>query len=794
MIPDFEGQAIVQIFANSTQSEIACFAAEVTNGSTFQQSAAVGTILGFFTLIAIISSVATAIYGQSISEIQIHYAQSLSVLIVFSTFHHIYFSGALSMRWPTILVSFWSNYAWAAGMISIPGMQNSITSSIGASGGRTLADQTAGSETVLQSVGGKVDPRKLYGRSTGLESRDWHMDHAQRHHLLNKRVEGNMTGAFSWHGDLVRPGLPIPGDYSGFAGNLSKEGIPISNAFLTGLASFVTCLTLVAGSIIIFKLVLGCLYHYKVMKTEQLAIFRQKWLRFMLIISLRTCYIAFFMMTYLALSQFSHHGSTRALVVAAVAFGIMFLGMSGVILYTCRCYVLRGKSALEPDCSLLGKSDAVDRLSWYKFHQGSELDDSEKNTTDSTLSWMIRGTKSKDWTISHEDEEFIINHGWLASRFHGSQWWFFTFWVVYEFVRACLYGGASGHALVQVICLLIVEIAACWVVIEMKPYRGQRLNSVMVSLLGLSKVTTLALSSAFDSAFNLRRIPATVVGIIIIIVQALLTIALMISIILSAISTYFSMTRNRLQIKPKKWMPHREKYLSYIIRAAASISSLTFESPSLDMSPDLPDVSYFLVKSVRRMPKIEDDDTAFPSDIMVDPRLPDVSLLHEDTTTMHPYSIESETKLTSVRSRQPSDATITYAHALRAKVRPRAVYSISSWFGRRTSTCQAESDSDAAFVPSNSSSSVDDHYVHSEASPPLALIPGQKSMLPANSNIVISGQQPGSTSVCEISALVDRHIPHRHTIVAGLPLEGQGASRKPRQGHVEELQARKLIR
>jgi hypothetical protein len=34
-IPDFEGQAILQLFSNSMQNEIGCFAAQITNGYTF---------------------------------------------------------------------------------------------------------------------------------------------------------------------------------------------------------------------------------------------------------------------------------------------------------------------------------------------------------------------------------------------------------------------------------------------------------------------------------------------------------------------------------------------------------------------------------------------------------------------------------------------------------------------------------------------------------------------------------------------------------------------------------------
>src|ERR1700742_703281 len=76
-IPDFEGQAILRIFANSTESEIACYSAVVTNGASFSQPKSVGSILGVFTVIAIAASFATAIYGESIPTMRKHYAHSL---------------------------------------------------------------------------------------------------------------------------------------------------------------------------------------------------------------------------------------------------------------------------------------------------------------------------------------------------------------------------------------------------------------------------------------------------------------------------------------------------------------------------------------------------------------------------------------------------------------------------------------------------------------------------------------------------------------------------------------------
>ena len=203
------------------------------------------------------------------------------------------------------------------------------------------------------------------------------------------------------------------------------------------------------------------------------------------------------------------------------------------------------------------------------------------------------------------DELYIRRFGWLAARFRSSRWWFFSFWLVYDFVRACFYGAAVGHPLVQLFGILVVEIIALAVMVLTRPFESSRLNILMIYLLGFSKVATAALSSAFVEQFHQRRIMTTVVGIVIIVIQGLLAIALLVSIIVGAVSSYMSITRNREELKPHTWTPLREKYFQHIDRKAMDcpIPSATFS----DSIPATPPEPYFAVRQIRREPRIEDE-------------------------------------------------------------------------------------------------------------------------------------------------------------------------------------------
>lgn len=615
-IPDFEGEAVLRIFANSTESQIGCYSAVITNGNSFSHPAAVGTVLAIFSLIAVASSIATTVYGESMSEARKHYAHSLSVFVVFAVFHHIFFTGALSVNWPSVLVAFWSNYAWSAGMIFSSPMQNSINQFLGANRGNISMVGAAASGVANDGLGGGYQLSQIYKRATAMvlptfESIRQILRPRSFEHTLVRRELINTTSGFAWYGTPVRPGLPLPGNYSGFAGTVAQENIPASNAFMTGFLWFLVLLVCIATGIVLVKYVVEVFYILKVMKTPRLAYFRTHWLKFLTATLLRTVFICFFMFMFLTMFQFTLGGSAGVLAIAAIVFTLFFVGMTGAAVYALYYRLRSGKYAAETDRPNMERKKVFGIIPWHGVVKESTLKEKEESKTSlgSLPWWRIHFVSSTpDGPSVHEDEEYTRKFGWLASRFRRNRWWFFALWLVYEFVRACFYGGAAGYAMVQVFGLLVVEFIAFVTIIFLKPFEGRRLNLLMVYFLGFSKVATVALSSAFDTSFNLARIPTTVIAIVIIVIQGILTVLLMIAIVLGAISTYMSLTRNREDFRPRKWAGLRTRYLAHIEQTSSDQPPPPPESPS--PVPAEPAEPYFKVGSVRRQPKIEDDDDA----------------------------------------------------------------------------------------------------------------------------------------------------------------------------------------
>jgi Transient receptor potential (TRP) ion channel/ML-like domain len=615
-IPDFEGQAILRIFANSTQTQIGCYSAVVTNGATLSHPAAIGTVLGIFTLVAICASITTAVYVDSVSETRNHYAHSLSVFVVFAVFHHIFFTGALSVNWPSVLVAFWSNYAWSAGMIFSSPMQNSINQFLGENRGNISMVGAAASGVANDNLGGGYSISQIYKRAASIPFQTFEgigqvLRPRSFEHTLARRELLNSSTGFSWYGTPVRPGLPLPGNFSGFAGTVAEPGIPASNAFLTAFLWFLVLLLCVATGIFSAKWIIEGLYRLRLMKTSRLAYFRAHWLIFMLALLQRTVFICFFMFMFLTMFQFTLGGSAGVLAIAAIVFALFFVGLAGATAYALYYRLRSGKYKSEADRLNVERKRVLGVIPCYSVMRESTFKEKDETRVfaGSLPWWRIHFvSNSPDGPSIHEDEEYARRFGWLASRFRRSKWWFFALWLIYEFVRACFFGGAAGHALTQVFGLLVVEFIAFVAIIILKPFEGKRLNLLMVYVLGFSKVATVALSSAFDTRFNLARIPATVIGIVIVVIQGILTILLMIAIVLGAISSYMSVTRNRDEFKPKKWAGLRTRYFAHIEQTSTDQPPAPSRPATPPLLPTEPTEPYFKVGSVRRQPKIEDDE------------------------------------------------------------------------------------------------------------------------------------------------------------------------------------------
>ena len=327
--------------------------------------------------------------------------------------------------------------------------------------------------------------------------------------------------------------------------------------------------------------------------------------------------------------------------VAGLVFCVALISMLGLSAYAI-WYRIRGQHmSLENDgLHLKRKAGRIPSYEWVKSSTAHQNDDTR--TSIATVPWRsIQAKDSLERPHVHDDEDYLIKFGWLSARFRRSKWWFFSAWLVYEFVRACFYGGAAGNPLIQVFGLLAWEIISLFAIVLLKPFESNRLNMLMIYFLGFSKVVSVALCSAFDPRFGLGRILTVVIGIIIIVIQGILIICMLVAIVIGCFSSWMSLRRYNDNFKPEGLVNARTRYFAHIEQKATDKPL-----PKVKSTPEVTDEMkepYFNVTTVRRQTKIEDDDVENENNFVDD----DAATNVED----HRNSTNFGSRAASIRSR-----------------------------------------------------------------------------------------------------------------------------------------------
>ncbi|KUI65664.1 hypothetical protein VM1G_00509 [Cytospora mali] len=607
-IPDFEGSVRLQIFANSTGTEVGCFQASLVNGVTLGHPKGVSPVLAIFALVAIFASFATAAYGISIPHMRTHYAHSVSAMVVFETFQSIFFSGALSVHFPGVLTAWWSNFAWSAGQIYSYSMVKSIDSISGVSGEKS---QVGRNGPVSVSKDDQNLAQQIYGRALKTA-------HGTTHELM-KRHTYNASDPYdyTWSGEPVPPGVQLPGTSSGFPGTLSVLNIPAANAFTMGFVWLLVLLGLLALSMAAFKFSLEALVKMKRIKEDRMAYFRGHWISYTILAVLRTLHSAFAMIMTLTFYQFSFGGSSGVKAMAAIFFLLFLVGIGGLAIYAYHSRLKYGRYSVRQDRIQFVCGSMLRFTPWNKSRRRSTRAESElpeKPVGSGSLPIIRLHNEDDDSERAnvHQDQAYVKRFGWLSARYRRTRWWFFGCYLLYQLVRAAFIGGASATPMVQVYGLLVFEILAFITFVKLNPFEGQRNTVLAVWMLGTSKIVTTGLSVAFLPSMNLSRIIATGIGLVIFVVQGLLVVGLIILVVLSAISSYMSLTRNRENFSPEELDSTRVRYFEHLMAKSLDVQKSKEEKKrqkilkrALKNAP--PPQPSFSVKAVRRVSKIEDE-------------------------------------------------------------------------------------------------------------------------------------------------------------------------------------------
>ncbi|KAL6858163.1 hypothetical protein ACO1O0_005619 [Amphichorda felina] len=255
-IPDLDAVVRLHIFSNSTKREIGCYQAPLTNGNTLSKPGVSVPILIGSTFVTAMSSFGASIYGYSMPETRMHYAHTLSVMVIMDAFQSIFLTGAISLDWPAVLPAWWSNFGWSTGLLA----DKKVLQAFGRWSRNPDVDYRLG----WQSVSDLARPQ-----TQALEQQIYNLSETPTTDLVTIDtaalplcpIKYNASNPYdcSWSGQQSMYGLPLPGTWPGFSGTLSAINIPYMDApliaYIWWAMLFISIPLLVMAFTIIFILI-----------------------------------------------------------------------------------------------------------------------------------------------------------------------------------------------------------------------------------------------------------------------------------------------------------------------------------------------------------------------------------------------------------------------------------------------------------------------------------------------------------------------------------------------------------
>ncbi|KAJ5655717.1 hypothetical protein N7507_007667 [Penicillium longicatenatum] len=117
-------------------------------------------------------------------------------------------------------------------------------------------------------------------------------------------------------------------------------------------------------------------------------------------------------------------------------------------------------------------------------------------------------------------------------------WWLFVPVIIYALVKGCIIAGAQGHGMFQSAGQLVCEVLLLGLVVWNRPYARKSTTGINITI-QIVRVLSVACVLVFVDELGLSQTTKTVTGIVLIVIQSLLTGLLAILIVVNAIIAMF---------------------------------------------------------------------------------------------------------------------------------------------------------------------------------------------------------------------------------------------------------------
>jgi hypothetical protein len=393
-------------------------------------------------------------------------------------------NGMLDVPYPQVYRSFTTNFAFSTGLVPWGSMQNAIDSFRKSTGGN-LTDASypylRNNVTLLYNQGNDSS-----SSSGGLFRRA--MDTAVL--FARDGIDANVGGQSASIGNGDGGNTTTSGNakdqkfVSGIQAYVEQLSIPSENTFMTLLLIWAIVVAALIVGVLLIKVVLeGWSMIGKLPKSLE-SWRRRYWWRLAKSIT-NLILLLYGMWTLYCIYQFTNGDSWAAKVLAAVTLGLFTLVLAG---FTWRI--------------------------WSKAKQYKKMDG--------------------DVSRLYEDKETWIKYSLFYDSYKKNYWLFFLPTIVYMFAKGCIIAGGNGHGLTQAAGQLAVEALMLILLLWTRPYqlRSGRWINIFIHVVRVASVVCILV---FVEELGISQTTKTVTGVVLIVVQSVLTAVLAILIAVNAL-------------------------------------------------------------------------------------------------------------------------------------------------------------------------------------------------------------------------------------------------------------------
>ncbi|KAF2173384.1 hypothetical protein M409DRAFT_61822 [Zasmidium cellare ATCC 36951] len=479
-IPDLDGLVKLEVKSADGGKDLACIQSSVSNGHTFQMKsvsyAAAGMAAAALGLSAVTALASAGAPGAS--------TPSPTFGEVIGWFQTMATSGMLSVQYPKVYQSFSTNFAFSTGLVPWGSMQEAIDNFRQRTGGNL----TDNSWQYLRNNATLVFDDGQTNSSLSKRALDTAVLFIRDGTTVNvngteQDVGGDSSGNSTSSSDSQSKDQHF---VSGIQAYVEQLSIPQANTFMTILLVWAIVVAAIIVLILLAKAILEAWAMFgKLPKGLESWRKRYWWRMAKAIVNL--ILLLYGVWTLYCVYQFTNGDSWAAKVLAGVTLGAFTLVLAG---FTYKI--------------------------WSMAHKYKKME----------------GAPDK----LYEDKEVWIKYSLFYDNYKKSYWWIFVPAIVYMFARGCIIAGANGHGMVQAAGQLIVEALMLALLLWTRPYQrrsGKWINITIQTVRVISVVCVLV----FVEELGLSQTTKTVTGVVLIVVQCVLTGILAILIATNAIIT-----------------------------------------------------------------------------------------------------------------------------------------------------------------------------------------------------------------------------------------------------------------